>query len=150
MPAATKGEGIRSIFLTDLDQKDSVQQIANEWFNIACLALLPEKFIFRIAVHEIESWIIADINGIANFLNIDRTYLYTVFKNKAGISPMSYLNNVRLEKAKWMIEYSDFSNTDIAIASGFYDYSHFSHAFKKKFGLTPGEFRKQIKLPITC
>ena len=70
LPAATKGEGIRSIFLTDLDQKDSVQQIANEWFNIACLALLPEKFIFRIAVHEIESWIIADINGIANFLNI--------------------------------------------------------------------------------
>ena len=70
LPAATKGEGIRSIFLTDLDQKNSVQQIANEWFNIACLALLPEKFIFRIAVHEIESWIIADNNGIANFLNV--------------------------------------------------------------------------------
>ena len=69
LSAAKKG-GIRSIFLTDLDQKHSVQQIANEWFNIACLALLPDKLIFRIAVHEIESWIIADINGIANFLNV--------------------------------------------------------------------------------
>ena len=112
----------------------------------------PQSVYFKKAIIFISDNYSSNINvlDIANFLNIDRTYLYKVFKNKAGISPMSYLNNVRLEKAKWMIEYSDFSNTDIAIASGFYDYSHFSHAFKKKFGLTPGEFRKQIKLPITC
>ncbi len=87
-----------------------------------------------------------DINvlDIANFLNIDRTYLYKIFKNEANISPITYLTNFRLEKAKWMLEHSDFSNADIAIASGFYDYSHFSHVFKKKFALTPKEFRNRI------
>lgn len=86
-----------------------------------------------------------NVLDIANFLNIDRTYLYKIFKTKTGVSPVSYLNNYRLEKAKWMIMHSDFSNTDIAVASGFYDYSHFSRAFKKRYGLSPGEFRYQIK-----
>ncbi len=86
-----------------------------------------------------------NIIDIANFLNIDRTYLYKIFKNKADISPIQYLNDYRLEKAKQMIECSDFSNTDIAIASGFYDYPHFSRAFMKKYGLTPVKFRKQIQ-----
>lgn len=84
------------------------------------------------------------IHDIATFLSIDRTHLYRIFKTKIGISPMQYLNDYRLEVAKQLLSYPDFSNTRIALASGFYDYSHFSHAFKKKYGLTPGKYRKQL------
>ena len=98
LSAATKGEGIRSIFLADLDQKNSVQQIVNEWFNIACPALLPEKFIFRIAVHEIESWIIADINGIAKFLNVS-TANFIIMPDDLE-DPKQFLFNVIRSKCK--------------------------------------------------
>lgn len=83
---------------------------------------------------------------IANFLNVDRTYLYKIFKTFLGVSPTSYLIDYRLDKAQQMLIHSNFSNSDIALASGFYDYSHFSHAFKKKFGVTPNQFCKQNKL----
>lgn len=62
--------GIWSIFVTDLDQFESAQCLCNDWFGLACPGLLPSQMIFRIAVREVESWIMADKEGIARFFNV--------------------------------------------------------------------------------
>ena len=62
--------GIWSIFVTDLDRKSSPLELCRDWFDLPCFAMLPRSMIFRVAVHEIESWLIADKTGIASFLGI--------------------------------------------------------------------------------
>ena len=62
--------GIWSIFVTDLDQFETVHSLCNNWFGLSCFRQLPSQMIFRIAVREVESWIIADKEGIAEFLNV--------------------------------------------------------------------------------
>ena len=52
--------GIWSIFVTDLDQFETVHSLCNNWFGLSCFRQLPSQMIFRIAVREVESWIIAD------------------------------------------------------------------------------------------
>ena len=61
---------IWSIFVTDLDQYPSPNALCRDWFDLPCCSLLPHTMIFRVAVREIESWIIADKKGIAEFLNV--------------------------------------------------------------------------------
>ncbi len=121
--------------------------LAQKYRNTKFDTITPQNMYFNKSISFINDNYANKITilDIANFLNIDRSYLYKIFKNEAGISPIQYLNNYRLEKARQMIPYSDFSITNIADAVGYYDYSHFCHAFQKKYGLTPGEFRKQTQ-----
>ena len=64
------GNKVCSIFVTDLDNAFSPTALCNDWFKLPCFGLLPKAMIFRVACHEIESWIIADKVGLANFLEI--------------------------------------------------------------------------------
>ncbi len=54
--------------LTDLDQYECPIDLKEDWINFP----LNENFIFRIAVREVESWLIADIEGLSRFLNISK------------------------------------------------------------------------------
>lgn len=90
------GNRVCSIFVTDLDKANSPTSLCNDWFNLPCLRQLPDAMIFRVACHEIESWIIADKIGIANFLEVSdanfsdtpdqlddpKQYLYDVINSK--------------------------------------------------------------------
>lgn len=61
-------------------------------------------------------------------------------------SPLKWLRNRRLLKAKELLAETDLSVTDICFSSGFENIAHFSKVFKEKFGLPPSEFRQQLKL----
>lgn len=52
--------------LTDLDKYECPISLINEWINFD----LNKNFIFRVAVREVESWLLADIEGFSQFLNI--------------------------------------------------------------------------------
>lgn len=66
----TTRNGCWAIFITDLDNIDSIQSLCNEWFSLPCFRLLPPQMVFRVAVREVESWIMADVQGISEFFNI--------------------------------------------------------------------------------
>ncbi len=68
-------ERVCSIFVTDLDNAASPAALCNDWFHLPCLGLLPQAMIFRVACREIESWIIADKTGFADFLEISEANL---------------------------------------------------------------------------
>lgn len=81
------------------------------------------------------------IQKIADFLNIDRSYFYRIFKNHFGISPIDYLINIRFQKARELLSETDLSTNDIAKIVGYENYPSFYIMFQKKMGIPPQEFR---------
>ena len=82
------------------------------------------------------------ISQLAAELNIDRTYLFKLFKNYVGTSPQNYLINHRLSKAERLLISTDDPVSSIAETVGFNDMSYFSKQFKKHHGMTAREFRE--------
>ena len=82
------------------------------------------------------------LDKLARLFYTNKYYLVHTFKKTFGVSPIAYLNKLRCEKAKIMIETTDLSITAIATSVGFSSISHFSETYKKHFGITPLNTRK--------
>lgn len=79
----------------------------------------------------------------ANQLNISYDYFQHRFKAITGLSPQQFLMEQRLEACKNMLLESNFNCTEIAQRCGFCTSSQFSALFKKKYGSSPLQFRKE-------
>lgn len=75
----------------------------------------------------------------ACFMN--KFYLAHCFKKALGISPMKYLNNLRLKEASLLLENTDYSMDVIARITGLNSSSYFSQRFKKTYGINPYQYR---------
>ena len=84
-----------------------------------------------------------NVKSVAEFVKIDRTYLYRLFKAETGMSIIDYINNHRIAKAEVMLMDKHISIKDVAYSVGFTDQMYFSKVFKKLKNITPTEFRKQ-------
>ncbi|WP_304152704.1 AraC family transcriptional regulator [Megamonas hypermegale] len=88
------------------------------------------------------------IGDMANHLNIDRTYLYRLFKREYNVSPQKYLLNFRLRVAVNKLENTQKSIMEIAEECGFNNVSLFCHQFKKVYSDTPLNYRKYPRSDI--
>lgn len=84
------------------------------------------------------------VEQIADHLNINRRYMSRIFKGRYGKSVVDYLVDFRLKKASERL-LSGESVTDAALSSGYRDVFNFSKMFKRKYGVSPKEFAKNIK-----
>ena len=66
------------------------------------------------------------------------------FKSAFGLTPYEYLLTRRFSAAKAMLKSTAMSVSEIAERLSFYDVHYFSDCFKKRFGSTPTEYRKQL------
>ncbi|MCH4169041.1 MAG: AraC family transcriptional regulator [Streptococcaceae bacterium] len=83
------------------------------------------------------------IKDVLNHVALSRSYLFTIFKNKYGISPQHYLLNLRMNQAISLLLNSDYSIQMISNAIGFSDSLAFSSAFKKRYSISPTKFRAE-------
>ena len=83
------------------------------------------------------------LSDVAKTLNVTSSYMSKIFSDSLGITFKQYLNKIRYNYAMRLLMHSDMSVTEICYESGFNDYSNFSRNFKKKFGVSPGQFRNQ-------
>ena len=83
------------------------------------------------------------ISDVALYACLERSYLYRLFMRYENCSPMEYLTALRLSHAAELLRKTSLSTAEIAAAVGFFDASHFSKAFAKKYGVSPGEYRKK-------
>ena len=83
------------------------------------------------------------IEEIANYVSVDRKYLYQIFKNKLKQSPKQYLIDLRMKRAIDLLKSSDISIRQVANSIGYSDPFLFSKMFKKKTGLSPTDYRQQ-------
>lgn len=83
------------------------------------------------------------VSDLADMLGIDRSYFCNIFKEQLGFSPKQYIQNVKQEEAKVLLETTDMDIQTIAHWMGYGDPFAFSHAFKQNTGISPREWRKQ-------
>lgn len=81
------------------------------------------------------------LDDLAKKLHISKNYLCNLFKSQTGFTFCQYLNIVRLKEAKILID-KGYNLQYISYECGFSSHAHFSTNFKKYFGITPGEYRK--------
>ena len=84
------------------------------------------------------------VENLAEELSISRVQLYRKVKAIMGISISDYIGNIRLEKAKSMLETTSLSISEIAYTNGFSSPNYFSTTFKNKYGTPPIAYRKSI------
>jgi AraC-like DNA-binding protein len=79
------------------------------------------------------------LSDLSDFVQLSRYYLLRLFAKQTGLTPHAYLNLIRVEKAKQMMD-RKVSIIDTAHATGFFDQSHLNRIFKKYTGITPGQY----------
>ena len=81
------------------------------------------------------------LTEIAQTLNYSESYLRHVFKKTSGVSLGEYINTLRLSSAAALLK-KNLSVAEIAGMCGFTDANYFAVAFKKKYGVSPRDFKR--------
>lgn len=81
------------------------------------------------------------VESLASDLNISRIQLYRKMKAIIGVNVSDYIQNIRLEKAKVLLQETQLTISEIAYATGFSSPNYFSTSFKAKFKKSPKDFR---------
>ncbi len=82
--------------------------------------------------------------SLASQSGLTLQHFCVLFKGETGKTPAQYIKNLRMVKARELLEsdkHSQLSIKEIAVQAGFHDLSHFVRDFEKAFGLSPKRFR---------
>ncbi|WP_249028631.1 AraC family transcriptional regulator [Tannockella kyphosi] len=115
----------------EIEDDSSSIEIINKIFETA-LAYVNKNFCDSI-----------NIADVCDHLNITRSYLYKLFMQYMGISPQTYLIQIRLYHASRLLITTNTSIKEIAYASGYIDQLQFSSQFKKNYLVSPKEYRNK-------
>lgn len=85
---------------------------------------------------------VISIPHIASLCNISEAYFRSIFHKIHGITPVRYIGDLKIARAKELILSGYYSIHETAVLSGFGDYSYFSREFKKRTGFSPLEFKR--------
>lgn len=156
-PIITDSEGSPlGNILTELTEggKLSINQINGySWFLADILSHTKRKkeSVFEKYVEKAIEYIYSNIykkttvSDVAEYLDIDRSYLSRVFNQYMGISIKKYIYNCHMDVAKNMLTYSPLPIKDIAASVGYDDPLDFTKAFHRTFGASPSKWRSENK-----
>lgn len=85
-----------------------------------------------------------DVQRVANALNVSRSRLFEKTRAILGTSPAAIIRDIRFKRATDLIRGGEHSLSEVAYMSGFNDTHYFSTAFRQRFGITPGEYKKRL------
>lgn len=83
------------------------------------------------------------LDGLANFFYINKYYMTRVFKEQYGVSINTYLQQIRITRAKQMLRFTDNTLEMIGTVCGIGEPNYFSRVFKNIEGISPSEYRKK-------
>ena len=84
------------------------------------------------------------LSDISRYVFLSPSYFTRAFKNEMEVSPINYLLNLRVEKAKELLKNTDLKILDIALTIGFSSQQRFNEIFKKYENITPLQYRKSL------
>jgi len=85
-----------------------------------------------------------NVNDIVEHVGINRSYFSIVFKQQMQISPIKYLQEFRINRAKYLLESTGLCLYEIALQVGYKDAFILSKIFKKSTKLSPSQYRNHI------
>ncbi len=83
------------------------------------------------------------VTDVAEYVCINRSYLYTLFQNYLGMSPQQFLSTFRITKARELLDSTSYPIESIALSCGYSDALVFTKAFHAMKGMSPSQYRKQ-------
>jgi AraC family transcriptional regulator len=83
------------------------------------------------------------LSALAASVNLSKPHFVRLFRNTTGTSPHRYIVQMRTERARRMIQTSELPLAEIASEAGFASQSHLSRIFRRTYGVSPGDVRKQ-------
>ena len=120
--------------------------IANCSFKSEPIVRTKDLYLQKVIEYiNVNSWRKITISELAKYLNLDRSYLYSIFKQKLKMSPQEFILKFKVENACEMLSNTDMHISKIAQSIGYEDQLSFSRIFKIKTGLSPTEWRNNIK-----
>jgi AraC family transcriptional regulator of adaptative response / methylphosphotriester-DNA alkyltransferase methyltransferase len=84
------------------------------------------------------------LNSLAEIGHGSPYHLHRTFKKIMGMTPLEYLQRIRLDHAKALLKQPDLSIAAIGKRVGLPNTSYFISLFKQNFGYTPSDYRRQI------
>ena len=85
------------------------------------------------------------VTDVANYVCINRSYLYSLFQEALEMSPQQFLSRYRITKAAELLLTSSLPVESIALSTGYNDPFVFTKAFKQLTGMSPSIYRKEKK-----
>jgi len=129
--ALTAQSGGTAAALPRLTELPSIDTMKSELRNT--IAYIEGHFHEDISLHD-----------IAGSVHMSESNFSRLFKKQTGVSFVEYVTQLRMEKAKEMLQRPDEKIYEVALAVGYQDSRYFSQIFRKYTGDTPSEFRKRL------
>jgi len=84
------------------------------------------------------------LKAMAEYLNVNASYLSNLFRKETGVTLTNYVNQKRMEYAAWMLSSTQLPISTIAQHCGILDDNYFTKLFKKQYDTTPTQFRDSV------
>lgn len=135
---------VQMLLLIIRDQFSTVKLQDGYTFESANKKYVVEQIVNYFEDHYAER---ISLDQIAGNMYLSPFYISKIFKSETGETPIRYLINIRLEKAKELLE-DGWNGSIQAVAAqvGYDDAYHFSKLFKKRYGITPSQAKKNYCL----
>lgn len=88
------------------------------------------------------------VQALAELTGLSPSYLSSLFKSEMGQSISEYIMSKKMEAARNMLRYTDYSSAEISSVLNFSSQSHFIRAFKRYVGETPKRYREENPRPV--
>lgn len=107
----------------------------------------PQNALALKAIEYLNNRVLTNISvkELAEHCCVTPSHLTHVFKDSMGVAPIKYHQQLRMDRAKHFLADSSFCIYQVAHEVGFEDQFYFSRLFKKIIGLSPTQYRSQIK-----
>lgn len=102
------------------------------------LVRIARDFIVQNHDHDIS------VSDAAGYVFLSQGYFTRAFRDETGMSPMTFLMQVRVDHACKLLEQKDIKVSGVAAQVGFSSPQRFNAAFRKHIGMTPMEYRRQM------
>ena len=144
-----------SIMIDEYDKKLNGWQTMTRAYFLSLITILSRLYslpaydintnVINIAksVAHIESYFneAISVSNLASLSNLSVRHYLRCFKDTYKTTPSNYIFNLRLQYACQLLKNTSIKISDVALQSGFNDFSYFTRRFHKSFGINPSEYR---------
>lgn len=124
---------IEFVYQTNLHQMKESDDMPYEQQILALQEYISNHFMYPIT-----------LDDLCKIVPVSHQHICRIFRETLGMRPVEYINQVRIEMAKSLLLYSDYSIREVGQKCGFQNTNYFNKIFKKFEHLTPLEYRNSV------
>lgn len=104
-------------------------------------------------IRKAQEWLAANLSAsnpvkdVSELVNMTERTFGRRFRQATGQTPLAYVHDLRVEHARNLLERYRLPLPEVAERVGYSDVAYFRRLFKRKVGMSPGEYRRRFKLP---